>query len=324
MKVLLLLFFMFAVPCGLLSQHPHYDKTGPGFLVFHEIRTDHSGNIQPWSGASNGEAYEKIIHLVWNFWDSMRMDLNGLPYYMNHQVWVPKPNDIRGIGGDQFAMAVSSWRLLYQFSGNESVKENMQFIADYYLSHSLSPDSARWPHIPFPYNTLLYSGFYDGDMVEGKGIAQPDKAGSFAWELIGLYKQTSKQYGYWKTPQRYLNAAVQIANTLALHTQAGNEKESPLPFKVDVFTGRTAVLSVPDTKTSYDQYAEYTTNWSATLELFDELIHMGRGDTISYRRAFDRILKWMKTYPLKKECVQSIGDLFSKMCPDIQIPRSMR
>ncbi|HVU93592.1 MAG TPA: hypothetical protein VHE34_00130 [Puia sp.] len=64
----------------------------------------------------------------------LRRDMNGLPYYMNHQVWNPAFDDPRGIGGDQFAMALSSWRLNYAYSGNERVKENMFFIADYYLA----------------------------------------------------------------------------------------------------------------------------------------------------------------------------------------------
>ncbi len=70
---------------------------------------------------------------------TMRTDKNGLPYYMNHQVWRADFNDRRGIGGDQFSMALSSWNLLYGYSGNETVKEEMKYIADYYLTHSLSP-----------------------------------------------------------------------------------------------------------------------------------------------------------------------------------------
>jgi hypothetical protein len=62
-----------------------------------------------------------VVNAVWTFWDTMRHDMNGLPYYMNHQVWRPI-NDPRGAGGDQYAMALSSWQLLYQYSGDEKVK----------------------------------------------------------------------------------------------------------------------------------------------------------------------------------------------------------
>jgi hypothetical protein len=71
--------------------------------------------------------------------------MNGIPYYMNHQVWRPDFNDQRGIGGDQIQRALSSWQLLYQYSGNERVKENMKFMTGYYLSHGLSSATAKWP-----------------------------------------------------------------------------------------------------------------------------------------------------------------------------------
>lgn len=113
---------------------------------------------------------------------------------MNHQVWQPGANDRRGVGGDQFSMALSSWKLLFAYRGgaegihkNNEIRDNMQFIADYYLSHGLSPTHAAWPNIPYPYNSLLYAGTFDGDMVIGRGYKQPDKAASFGAELIDVY-----------------------------------------------------------------------------------------------------------------------------------------
>lgn len=122
------------------------------------------------------------------FLDTMRVARNGLPYYLNHQIWQAGVDEPKGIGGDQFAMALSSWRLYYAYTGDERVKENMKLIADYYLVHGFSPSNAGWPDIPFPYNTLIYSGVYDGDMVIGKDFTQPDNAGSFGIELVQLYK----------------------------------------------------------------------------------------------------------------------------------------
>ncbi len=43
----------------------------------------------------------------------------------------------RGIGGDQFMMAISSWRLLYAYMGDENIKANIYFLAGYYLTHGL-------------------------------------------------------------------------------------------------------------------------------------------------------------------------------------------
>jgi hypothetical protein len=111
---------------------------GKEILIYHPIQTDKNGKIIPWYDENMGRSYDHAINLVWNFWDQMRQDINGLPYYMNHQVWNANFDDPRGIGGDQFALALSSWSLYYPYSGNERVKANMCFLADYYLTHGLS------------------------------------------------------------------------------------------------------------------------------------------------------------------------------------------
>lgn len=267
-------------------------------LIYHTIKTDNKGNIVPWYDANPGKAFNHIVNIVWNFWDTMRKDYNGLPYYMNHQVWNPEFNDPRGIGGDQFAMALSSWRLYYPYSGNERVKANMYFIADYYLSHSLSPANCKWPNLPYPYNTLIYSGIYDGDMRSGKEIVQPDKAGSFGMELVHVYKMSN---GF-NIPENkfYLEGAVNIANTLAAHIKQGDINYSPLPFKVNVATGVTELLRYHDFTGTWIDTAGYTTNWAPTMQLFLDLITMKQGDTAAYKAGFNTLLNWMKNYAMKE------------------------
>jgi hypothetical protein len=268
-------------------------------LVYHDIKTDASGKIVPWFSPDKGTAYSYVIQSVWHFWDTMRVDMNGLPYYMNHQVWIPGVDDTRGIGGDQLQMALSSWLLLYQFTGNERVKENMKFMAGYYLTHGFSPSTAEWSDIPYPYNSLIYSGIFDGDMVIGKNFTQPDKAGSLGLELIHLYKITgTKRHG--QTPSGiYLEAAINIANTLSKHITEGNEKKSPLPFKVNAVTGEVGKLLSNNGDLSVSALSDYTTNWSGTMELFIELIKMNKGNVVLYQHSFDNLLSWMKRYPLK-------------------------
>ncbi len=285
-----ILLVLIPISFTLEAQTIYYDNTREGFLVFHEIRTDGEGNILPWYNDDPGTSYDHVISLVWNFWDHMRRDMNGLPYYMNHQVWRPL-NDPRGLGGDQLNMALSSWRLLYMYTGNEKVKENMKFLADYYLTHSLSSPDAAWPNIPFPYNTLVYSGYYDGDMVIGKGYTQPDKAGSFGDELIHLYEITGNE--------NYIMAAIEIGNTLARHTEAGDNDHSPLPFKVNVYSGEVGILKSNRGDGSVAGRSSYTTNWVGTLQLWAELIRLDKGNISEYQQAFNIVLAWMKEYPLR-------------------------
>lgn len=268
-------------------------------LIYHDIKVDQTGKIIPWYSDEPGKAYSSAIMSLWHFWDTMRIDMNGLPYYMNHQVWTPGVNDLRGIGGDQIQMALSSWRLLYQYSGDERIKENMRFMADYYLSHGLSPSTSAWPDIPYPYNTLIYSGIYDGDMVIGKYYTQPDKAGSFGNELVQLYKLLGNR-NHGQTPGGiYLASAIKIANTLARHTVAGNFQSSPLPFKVHALNNKVGQLKDNDGIGKEIHLSNYTSNWSGTMELFLSLIEMKKGNTQAYQKSFDAIVAWMKKYPLQ-------------------------
>lgn len=260
-------------------------------LIYHPIQTDSNGMILPWSDPDPSIAFDQIIQLTWDFWLHMRTDPNGLPYYMNHQVWEEFYNDRRGIGGDQLQMALSAWQLLYAYSGDERIKANMRFMADYYLSHSLSNPEAEWPDIPYPYNTLVYSGFYDGDMVIGKGFTQPDKAGSFGLELVNLYKMTGQR--------NYLEAAIKIANTLAKHTTKGDSIHSPMPFKVNAETGEVGSFTASLEDQTITGISCYTTNWAPTMSLFLSLEALKTGQTKDYQTAFQLLLDWTKAYPLK-------------------------
>ena len=260
-------------------------------LIYHPIKTDKSGHIIPWYNDDPAIAFDHNLHTVWNFWFNMRKDMNGLPYYMNHQVWNGNFNDPRGIGGDQFMMAISSWRLLYAYTGDENIKENMSFLAGYYLTHGLSPSDCKFPDIPFPYNTLIYSGVYDGDMRNGKDVAQLDKAGSLALELIHLYKI--------KNDPVFLNAAIKIANTLAANVKTGDADHSPLPFKVNVYTGKVVLLNLQDAKGRTIDTACYTSNLTPTLQMFDDLLQLKKGNATAYKTAFDKILTWLKKYPVQ-------------------------
>jgi len=260
-------------------------------IQYHAVRINKAdGSILPWYSADPGASYDTVLRLVWNFWKNMETDSNGLKYYMNHQVWKPE-HDMRGLGGDQISMALSSWALLYAYTGDSEVVENMKYLADTYLERSLSAATDKWPHVPFPYNTDIHSGIYDGDMRNGKGVTQPDKAGSFGYELTTLYKITGDK--------KYLEAATQIAGTLMKHMQQGDGRKSPLPFRVNAKTGVTGLLFDNMGSGKKVEPALYTANWSGTLMLLEELVELDTLQKSQYNQAFNVLLEWMKTFPLK-------------------------
>jgi hypothetical protein len=238
-------------------------------LMFHQVVTDQSGFILPWYSNNLGESYSRVVDLVWNYWMNLPIDSNGVEPYLQHRM----VGIHTGIGGDQLAMALSSWQLLYQYSGNPAVVSNMTKIADFYLDYGFSGANTLWPNLPFPYNgdgdRPVGPGFFDQDMIAGIGYTQPDKAGSFGIELVTLYKMTGTQ--------RYLTAAMNIADTLASKVTPGDNNNSPLPFKVNVNTGEIA--------------SAYTTNWTGTLRL-------NLGNTQQYSQASNTIKNWLKNYPI--------------------------
>lgn len=270
-------------------------------IVYHPVRINQNGKLLPWYSVNQGESYDFVLKKVWEFWKNIETDSNGQKYYLNHQVWWPN-HDRRGLGGDQLNMALSSWDLYYNYTGDESVKTDMKYIADYYLENSMSSNDSEWPNLPFPYNMNVESGVYDGDMILGKDFLQPDKAGSFGFELVHLYKKTGDE--------KYLNAAVKIATTLAARVKPGDADHSPWPFKVNARTGETGILV--DQEIWYEgmdkdlnktnkgvKQSGYTTFWTGTLGLFSELIQLKKGDSISFQKAFDITIRWMLEYPAK-------------------------
>ena len=174
-----------------------------GRLGYHEVRTDPSGKIIPWFGKNPAQAYDHVVRQVWNFWITMRACPDGVPYYLQHQVWKPDKDDPRGLGGDQINMALSSWNLLYGYLGDPAVHANMRLIADQWMAHGLAPEGEPWGGLPYPYNLDPQSGTYDGDMRAGRGYLQPDKAASFGAELVMMYKVFGDR--------RYLERAIRIA-----------------------------------------------------------------------------------------------------------------
>ena len=118
-------------------------------------------------------------------------------------------------------------------------------------------------------------------MMAGKGYLQPDKAGSFGAELITLYKITGNT--------RYLDAATKIADTLAAKVVPGDADHSPWPFRVHAQTGELPSKA----------FGTYTSNWTPTLRLFEDLIALKQGEADKYRKAHEMAIMWLKKYPMK-------------------------
>ncbi len=277
--------FVLLLPAAIAQDRTEF-PVNDHHIVYHDVRVDAQGAIVPWYGNGPSQAYDHDIRMIWNFWIHMRKCSNGVPYYLQHQVWKPDQDDDRGLGGDQINMALDAWNLLYDYLGDPAIAQNMILMANYWLDHGMSSSTALWPNLPFPYNTDVHSGQYDGDMRAGKGYLQPDKAGSFGAELVMLYEMTGNP--------RYLDAAIKIADTLVARVSPGDAEHSPWPFRVNAATGEVATQEANGKRFT----ASYTSNWSPTLRLFSALENLHRGHFGQYHRTAVLVTTWLKAYPI--------------------------
>lgn len=240
---------------------------------YHAVETDANGGILPWYDPAHlGRSYDHVLDLVWNYWKNLPTMPNGYKYYVQFRI-ANSPDHEKGaheggLGGDQIGMAMSSWRLYYAYTGNPELIADMKYMADTYLELGLSPANSSWPNITYPCNInagiepgeAKTSGtiplVYNGDTRDGVGVTQPDKSGSFAYELVMLYEMTGET--------KYLKAAKKMAATLASKVKPADKENAPLPFKVNTQTG--------------EVIAPYTSNWVSTIKLFEELTRLGEGN----------------------------------------------
>jgi hypothetical protein len=92
-----------------------------------------------------------------------------------------------------------------------------------------------------------------------------------------------------------LNAAVQIADTMAARVTPGDADNSPWPFRVNAATGKIAEQNINGKR----YIASYTSNWTPTLRLFSDLDELKEGQFQKYRIAATLVAAWLKKYPIR-------------------------
>lgn len=280
-------------PAWLNGPSTDTGQSSANMYRYHTFRVDAGGGIVPWHSSNLGQSYHDALMRTWGWFSRMPVEpdpnARGAKFHMCHQVFKHQGGasyDGRGIGGDQVSMFLSSLDLLYNYTGDPAMLAEARYQAGFYLANSLSAPGCQWPHLPFPYNWRPKGGrqtsVYNGDMVVGVGFTQPDKAGSFAWELIKLYQKTGEV--------AYRDAAVRIAATLASKVIPGDLTHSPWPFKVNVDDSTIPTIPKPP-----HEPLSYTTNYTGTLELFHRLNALGLGDAAANTRVINLVTAWLRT-----------------------------
>ena len=255
----------------------------------HKVLLDGQGKIVPWySPAEN--AYDHFLKLRWDFIKTKVPNSPGpgtrsrYPQYyfycafkVRNDSILPDPwiNDI----GEKIPNWFENARLYYAYSGDASVMRIIKDFIDYTLEHGTGSPDFAWPG-------LLYTTTNAGDTVfrgftsAGRLVLheiQVDHAGEMGLTYFRMYQFSGEE--------KYLKAAINVADVLAKNAKRGNRDESVWPYRVIMDSGRIT--------------APYGANWTGCYMLLENLIRAGGGNTEAYRNARDKTKDFLLNYPMK-------------------------
>lgn len=255
----------------------------------HKLALDNEGKIIPWH-TPREKAYDHFLHLRWDFIKTkVPMSPGPLPrslypqYYfycafidkngtLEADTWM---NDI----GEKIPNWFENARLYYAYTGDESVMKLIRYFMDYTLEHGTSSPDYAWPN--FPYTTTnagdtLFRGFTTAERFDLHEI-QVDHAGEMGLTYYRMY--------LYFQDEKYLKAAIQVADVLAKNAKTGTETGSVWPYRVMVNSGKIT--------------APYGANWTGCYMLLDNLVKANIGNVKAYKDAREKARDFILRYPMK-------------------------
>jgi len=262
----------------------------------HRVVLDADGKLLSWIEPQE-KAYDHIVKLGWDFIaNKVPTESNGLKVYLTHSTFDPAtlrgtdwPHNPAGL----YAMFVDSALGYYAYSGDSVVLDRTREMLDYQLVHGTTPAGWEWAAVPYASSdagAVEYFGADDayycakdghGNVPCGSGdghyVIETDKVAELGLGYLKFFELTGEP--------RYRDAAVACANALATHARPGDLTHSPWPFRVYAHTNVVR--------------EEYTADAIGPVKLFDELLRLGLGNAVAFRRARALAWDWMMKYPMR-------------------------
>ena len=251
-------------------------------LPWHPAVRDADGRLLPWYRPSANLGYDHVLRLGWNF-----LEHRAHGVYLRYAVF--DGDSLRGLYWQHnpaflnaaFVDSVVAW---YPYSGDRRAIATVRRMLDYQLANGTTPARWSWSRVPFATSCAgerKYGRCLAGLPRRFYGGTEPDKVGLLGRGYLQFYELTGDR--------RYLRAAVDAAEALARHVRAGDATHTPWPFRVDARTGR--VLD----------RAEFGGAVVGPIQLLDDLIELGVGNTAAYRRAQSLAWSWLVEYQLETD-----------------------
>ncbi|MEW5980074.1 MAG: hypothetical protein AB1898_30130 [Acidobacteriota bacterium] len=255
-------------------------------MPWHEVVLDAQGKLLAWYHPEKNLGYDRFLRLGWEFMkNKVPVDPStGDKVYLRYAIF--NPNTLQGTywqhnPATTFAHFVDTLVNWYPYSGDKEAIGVVREMLDYQLAFGTTAADWKWPGVPFPTSC-------GGDKEYGRcirdmprdfyGGIEPDKVGEMGLAYVQFYELTGER--------KYLEAGLQCAKVLAEKVRAGDANHTPWPFRVDARSGELI------------NQGEYGGLVVAPVRLFDELIHLGSGDTAAFKKARDMAWDWILKHPL--------------------------
>lgn len=252
-----------AIALALCGAAPAVEK-----LSDHEVVLDTQGRLQPWT------SYDRIIRGSVEYIKNCPTEktVHGDdPWYLITSKLEPDgtfgENQNNQAGNVYYA--VDMLARYYAYTGDREAVRSIRLLVDRVLLYHTPADWA-WAGVPRTQDD-------EPDGVYDDKTSEPDKIAMAGDGYVRFYKLTGEQ--------KYLDAALGIAKALAAKVEPGDADHSPLPFRVNLKTGK--ALDV------------YSANMIPHVMFFDTLLTLGVGDKDDLTAKRDLIWKWVLEYPVK-------------------------
>jgi hypothetical protein len=179
------------------------------------------------------------------------------------------------------AMMQGFMERLYPYTGDARTLEFLRNFVDYELANGLTPEGYAWSQVPYP-SANPGSPRYTGWSDHGEDFVEPHVVGEDGYGYLRLYEMTGDT--------RYLMAAIRCADALVKNFKAGDEQNSPWPYRCFARDG-----SIVGGKGMFP----YSANVVEPIMLFDELMRLDQGDVASYKRVREGAWAWLMKYPMQ-------------------------
>jgi hypothetical protein len=283
----ILLGFCLSVSATAQQPFPVVSTVDQSAIAGRPVALDAQGKLLPFPmPESTGYSYSSYFLSQWTIlWD--QYNRQRLPYFyccfdfdrttfemFPEKHWANSTGYLR-------AMMQGFMERLYPYTGDERTLIFLRNFVDYELANGLTPEGYAWSQVPYP-SANPGSPRYTGWSEHGEDYVEPHVVGEDGYAYLRLYEMTGDV--------KYLRAAIRCADALVKNFKAGDEQNSPWPYRCFARDG-----SLVGGKGMFP----YSANVVEPIMLFDELMRLHQGDTESYQRVRESAWAWLMKYPMQ-------------------------